>query len=80
MLNILSDVNNSSPPEIKPIVIVNHGIRFSAWQLSIAGDKREKNDAAIRQATSDTPPETRADENDAREKMIQRMKNHGKEE
>lgn len=40
----------------------------------------EKNDAAIRQATSDTPPETRADENDAREKMIQRMKNHGKEE
>ena len=40
----------------------------------------EKNDAVIRQATSDTPPETRADENDAREKMIQRMKNHGKEE
>lgn len=40
----------------------------------------EKNDAAIRQATSDTPPETRVDENDAREKMIQRMKNHGKEE
>lgn len=40
----------------------------------------EKNDAEIRQATSDTPPETRADENDAREKMIQRMKNHGKEE
>lgn len=40
----------------------------------------EKNDAAIRQATSDTPPENRADENDAREKMIQRMKNHGKEE
>ena len=40
----------------------------------------EKNDAAIRQATSDTPPQTRVDENDAREKMIQRMKNHGKEE
>ena len=40
----------------------------------------EKNDAAIRQATSDTPPETHVDENDAREKMIQRMKNHGKEE
>ena len=40
----------------------------------------ETNDAAIRQATSDTPPETRVDENDAREKMIQRMKNHGKEE
>lgn len=40
----------------------------------------EKNDAAIRQATSNLPPETHADENDAREKMIQRMKNHGKEE
>ena len=40
----------------------------------------EMNDAAIRQASSDTPPETRVDENDAREKMIQRMKNHGKEE
>ena len=40
----------------------------------------EKNDAAIRQATSDTPPETRADENDARDRMINRMKNHGKEE
>lgn len=40
----------------------------------------EKNDAAIRQATSNLPPETRVDENDAREKMIQRMKNHGKEE
>jgi hypothetical protein len=40
----------------------------------------EKNDAAIRQATSNLPPEARADENDAREKMIQRMKNHGKEE
>lgn len=40
----------------------------------------EKNDAAIRQATSNTPPENRADENDAREKMIRRMKNHGKEE
>ena len=40
----------------------------------------EKNDAAIRQATSNTPPENRVDENDARNKMIQRMKNHGKEE
>ena len=40
----------------------------------------EKNDAAIRQATSDTPPDTRADENDARDRMINRMKNHGKEE
>lgn len=40
----------------------------------------EKNDAAIRQATSDTPPETRVDENDARDRMIKRMTNHGKEE
>lgn len=40
----------------------------------------EKNDSATRQFTSDLPPENRADENDAREKMIQRMKNHGKEE
>ena len=40
----------------------------------------EKNDAAIRQTTSDVPPETRVDENDAREKMIKRMKNHGKED
>jgi len=39
-----------------------------------------KNDSAINQVTSDLPPENRADENDAREKMIQRMKNHGKEE
>lgn len=39
-----------------------------------------KNDGAVRQATADLPPETRADENDAREKMIARMKNHGKEE
>ena len=39
-----------------------------------------KNDGETRQATSDLPPENRADENDAREKMIQRMKNHGKEE
>ena len=40
----------------------------------------EKNDSTTRQFTSDLPPENRADENDAREKMIQRMKNHGKEE
>lgn len=40
----------------------------------------EKNDSAARQFTSDLPPQNRADENDAREKMIQRMKNHGKEE
>lgn len=40
----------------------------------------EKNDSTIRQVTSDLPPENRVDENDAREKMIQRMKNHGKEE
>lgn len=40
----------------------------------------EKNDSTIRQVTSNLPPENRADENDARAKMIQRMKNHGKEE
>ena len=40
----------------------------------------EKNDSTTRQFTSDVPPETHADENDAREKMIKRMKNHGKEE
>jgi len=40
----------------------------------------EKNDSTTRQFTSELPPEVHADENDAREKMIQRMKNHGKEE
>ena len=40
----------------------------------------EKNDSTIRQFTSDLPPQSHIDENDAREKMIQRMKNHGKEE
>ena len=40
----------------------------------------EKNDSNIRQFASELPPENHADENDAREKMIQRMKNHGKEE
>lgn len=40
----------------------------------------EKNDSTTRQFTSELPPETHADENDARDKMIQRMKNHGKEE
>ena len=40
----------------------------------------EKNDLTNRQFTSDIPPEQHVDENDAREKMIQRMKNHGKEE
>jgi hypothetical protein len=40
----------------------------------------EKNDSTARQFTSDLPPQNRADENDAREKMIQRMKNHGKED
>jgi len=40
----------------------------------------EKNDSTTRQFTSDLPPQGHADENDAREKMIQRMKNHGKEE
>jgi hypothetical protein len=39
-----------------------------------------KADGETRAATSDLPPETHADENDAREKMIKRMKNHGKEE
>ena len=40
----------------------------------------EKNDSNIRQITSDLPPQNHADEKDARKKMIQRMKNHGKEE
>lgn len=39
----------------------------------------EKNDGETRRVTSDMPPENRADENDAREKMIQRLKNHGME-
>ena len=39
----------------------------------------EKNDGKTRQVTSDLPPEARADENDARERMIKRMKNHGQE-
>lgn len=39
----------------------------------------EKNDGKTRQITSDLPPENHADENDARDKMIQRMKNHGME-
>ena len=40
----------------------------------------EKNDAQTRAATSDLPPEAHADESDARERMIKRMKNHGKED
>lgn len=40
----------------------------------------EKNDGKTRQFTSDTPPENHADENDARERMIKRMKNHGRED
>lgn len=39
----------------------------------------EKNDGRTRQVTSDLPPENHADENDARERMIKRMKNHGVE-
>ena len=40
----------------------------------------EKNDGKTRQFTSDVPPEAHADENDARNRMIERMKNHGKED
>lgn len=40
----------------------------------------EKNDGENRQIMSDLPPEGHMDENDAREKMIRRMKNHGQEE
>ena len=40
----------------------------------------EKNDGKTRQFTSDVPPQAHADENDARQRMIERMKNHGKEE
>lgn len=40
----------------------------------------EKNDGENRQVMSDMPPENHMDENDAREKMIRRMKNHGQEE
>ena len=40
----------------------------------------ERNDVNTRQVTSDVPPENHADENDARNRMIQRMKNHGQEE
>ena len=40
----------------------------------------EKANAQTRQFTSDVPPAQHTDENDAREKMIKRMKNHGKEE
>lgn len=39
----------------------------------------ERNDAQNRQFTSDLPPEAHADENDARNRMIERMKNHGQE-
>jgi hypothetical protein len=39
----------------------------------------ERNDAHNRQFTSDLPPEAHADENDARNRMIERMKNHGQE-
>jgi len=40
----------------------------------------EKNDGENRQVMSDLPLENHMDENDAREKMIRRMKNHGQEE
>ena len=40
----------------------------------------ERADNNTRKFTADLPPEQRADENDARERMIQRLKNHGKEE
>ena len=40
----------------------------------------EKNDGKTRQFTSDVPPEAHTDENDARNRMIERMKNHGKED
>lgn len=39
----------------------------------------ERNDAKNRQVTSDLPPEAHTDENDARNRMIERMKNHGQE-
>lgn len=39
----------------------------------------ERNDVKNRQVTSDLPPEAHADENDARNRMIARMKNHGQE-
>lgn len=39
----------------------------------------ERNDAKNRQVTSDLPPEVHADENVARNRMIERMKNHGQE-
>lgn len=39
----------------------------------------ERNDAQTRQFISDLPPESHADENDARNRMIERMKNHGQE-
>lgn len=40
----------------------------------------ERADNQTKQFTSDMPPAEHADENDARERMIKRMKNHGKEE
>lgn len=40
----------------------------------------ERADEKTKQFTSDLPPAEHADESDARERMIQRMKNHGKEE
>lgn len=40
----------------------------------------EKADGENRKVMSDLPPENHMDENDAREKMIRRMKNHGQEE
>ena len=40
----------------------------------------EKNDASARQILGNVPPVDHADENDARQRMINRMKNHGQEE
>lgn len=40
----------------------------------------ERADNNTRKFTADLPPAQHADENDARERMIQRLKNHGKEE
>ena len=47
LLNILSATNNSNPPEKNPTKDIIHGVRFNSFDVSIAGDKREKYDAAV---------------------------------
>ena len=40
-------MNSNNPPDMNPNDIVTHGIIFRDSHVSIAGDKSEKNEAAI---------------------------------